>query len=70
MGTVDRFFEKRFLFAEHIISAETRGLSLKGGVKCILLVSIVLQEQEKMGENGGKGTEELGIPSNRETCEK
>lgn len=43
---------------------------MKGGVKCILLVSIVLQEQEKMGENGGKGIEELGIPSNRETCEK
>lgn len=70
MGTFDRFFEKRFLFAEHIFSAETSGICLKGGVKCIILVSIVLQEQEKMGDNGGKGTEELGIPSNRETCEK
>lgn len=67
MGTFGRFFEKRFLFAEHIISTETRGLCLKCGVRSIILVSIVLQEQEKMGENGGKGTEELGIPSDTET---
>lgn len=62
--------KKRFLFAENIISNETRDLCLKGGVRSIILASIVLQEQEKMAENGGKGTEELGIPSNRDTCEK
>ena len=69
MGTFGRFFEKRFLFAEHIISTETRGLCLKCGVRSIILVSIVLQEQEKMGENGGKGTEELDSQRHRDLRE-
>lgn len=46
---------------------------MKGGVRSIISVSIVPSrhvEQEKMGENGGKRSETLGILSNRETCEK